>query len=240
MRSWGYLGHTVADGCGLALGKLGWVTASSLSVPHKLLLQSAGHPLPLGFSATQCDAVPCQVECSCGGVSSSLPGLGRGHGLQWRRCRGCQGLAPWWKMPAWLILESIWVGHAGGSGLSLLHPSIYSSSSSHLVPSRGCGSQVWGLILTHPCVWQWGHGQGEVPALGSLFMIQTMGAHLSSAGGAVTLGPQHDLVCFLCPLPLPHKPQRLLWAFVQVVAPLCLVSHLATRWTDTTPTAPQL
>lgn len=67
--------------------------------PTILLPQPAGHPLPLGLSATQREAVPWQEDCCCGGLPSSSPGLGRDHGHQGRECL-------WWLRVCSLMREA--------------------------------------------------------------------------------------------------------------------------------------
>lgn len=67
--------------------------------PTILLPQPAGHPRPLGLSATQREAVPRQEDCRCGGPTSSPPGLGRGHGQHGRECL-------WWLRVCSLMREA--------------------------------------------------------------------------------------------------------------------------------------
>lgn len=53
---------------------------------------------------------------------------------------GGQEFVPWWEMPAWLVLDSIQNGCAGG-GLSLLYLSIHLSHAAVLCPLGVVGAK---------------------------------------------------------------------------------------------------
>lgn len=145
-------GHCVPDGCGLGLGKLGWVMAH-LAVAHKLappVCWAPTTPWPLGHSSWAC-----VVDCCCGAGSSRSARAGfatvgtKGEDV----CNG-QGLAPWWEMLAWLGLDFIQDGRSGWGGWyssnpRFVHPAAAVSCSLR-ASTGGCGSQGWDPTLFYP------------------------------------------------------------------------------------------
>ena len=103
-------------------------------------LSPTRHPLPLGLSAIQREAVPQHEDCCHREVSSSLPGLGRGHGTKgegiWSRACSLVGDAS-------LACPCIQLGWPCWWGRAVAPPPLHSFSSTHLMLSGVLAQRLW-------------------------------------------------------------------------------------------------